>query len=42
MKQPLRLDYLWAGMCLAGAAYFNVPGRGSARIVYYFPVDKAF
>ncbi|MCB9072741.1 MAG: DMT family protein [Bdellovibrionaceae bacterium] len=22
MKQPLRLDYLWAGLCLVGAAYF--------------------
>ena len=22
MKQKLTLDFLWAGMCLAGAAYF--------------------
>jgi uncharacterized protein (DUF486 family) len=22
LKQPLKLDYLWAGMCLAGAVYF--------------------
>ncbi|MGE0554690.1 MAG: DMT family protein [Gemmatimonadales bacterium] len=22
MKQPLRLDFLWAGLCLVGAAYF--------------------
>lgn len=22
MKQPLKLDYLWAGLCLIGAAYF--------------------
>ena len=22
MKQPLTLDYLWAGLCLIGAAYF--------------------
>jgi len=22
MKQKLTLDYLWAGLCLAGAAYF--------------------
>ena len=21
-KQPLKLDYLWAGLCLVGAAYF--------------------
>ena len=22
MRQPLRLDYLWAGLCLVGAVYF--------------------
>ena len=22
MKEPLRLDYLWAGLCLVGAVYF--------------------
>ncbi len=22
MNQPLKLDYLWAGLCLIGAAYF--------------------
>lgn len=22
MKQPLKLDFLWAGFCLVGAAYF--------------------
>jgi uncharacterized protein (DUF486 family) len=22
MKQPPRLDFLWAGLCLVGAAYF--------------------
>jgi uncharacterized protein (DUF486 family) len=22
MRQPLKLDYLWAGLCLIGAAYF--------------------
>ena len=22
MKQPLRLDFLWAGLCLVGAVYF--------------------
>ncbi|MCK9396147.1 MAG: DMT family protein [Methylobacter sp.] len=22
LKEPLKLDYLWAGLCLAGAAYF--------------------
>jgi hypothetical protein len=22
MHQPFKLDYLWAGLCLVGAAYF--------------------
>ncbi len=22
MQQPLKLDYLWAGICLLGAIYF--------------------
>ncbi len=22
MRQPLKLDYLWAGLCLVGAVYF--------------------
>lgn len=22
MNEPLKLDYLWAGLCLLGAAYF--------------------
>lgn len=22
MKEPLKLDYLWAGLCILGAAYF--------------------
>ena len=22
MRQPLKLDYLWASFCLVGAAYF--------------------
>jgi len=22
MRQPLKLDYLWAGLCLLGAVYF--------------------
>lgn len=26
MKQPLKLDYLWAGLCLIGAAYFMFRG----------------
>lgn len=30
MKQPLKLDYLWAGLCLAGAVYFIFRG-GSPR-----------
>lgn len=23
MQQPLKLDFLWAGLCLIGAAYFT-------------------
>ncbi len=26
MRQPMRLDYLWAGLCLVGAAYFMFRG----------------
>ncbi len=26
MHQPLRLDYLWAALCLVGAAYFIFRG----------------
>lgn len=28
MKDKLKLDYLWAAMCMAGAAYFVFRGRG--------------
>lgn len=27
MKQPLKLDFLWAGLCLVGAAYFVFRGK---------------
>lgn len=27
MKEPLRLDYLWAGLCIVGAVYFIFRGR---------------
>lgn len=26
MEQPLRLDYLWAGLCILGAVYFIFRG----------------
>lgn len=26
MKQPLKLDYLWAGLCICGAIYFIFRG----------------
>ena len=26
MKEPLKLDYLWAALCLVGAAYFMFRG----------------
>lgn len=28
MRQPLRLDYLWAGLCLLGAVYFMFRNPG--------------
>lgn len=32
MKEPLRLDFVWAGLCLVGAAYFmfRAPVSGGA------------
>ena len=27
MKQPLRLDFLWAGLCMLGAVYFMFRGH---------------
>jgi uncharacterized protein (DUF486 family) len=27
MKQPLRLDFLWASLCLVAAAYFMFRGN---------------
>ena len=27
MKEPLKLDYLWAGLCLLGAVYFMFRGE---------------
>jgi uncharacterized protein len=28
MGQPLKLDYLWAGLCLCGAVYFMFRSAG--------------
>mgnify|MGYP003352670759 CR=1 FL=1 len=28
LREPVRRDYLWAGMCLMGAVYFMFRGRG--------------
>jgi uncharacterized protein (DUF486 family) len=30
MRQPLRLDYLWASLCMVGAVYFMFRGQGAA------------
>ena len=30
MKQPLKLDFLWAGLCLLGAVYFLFRGHPPA------------
>ena len=29
MKEPMKLDYLWAGLCLVGAVYFVFRGLGT-------------
>jgi uncharacterized protein (DUF486 family) len=29
MKQPVKLDYLWACLCIVGAVYFMFRGQGS-------------
>ena len=29
MRQPLRLDHLWAALCLVGAVYFTFRGQGA-------------
>ncbi len=29
MREPLKLDYLWAGVCLVAAAWFIFRGNGS-------------
>jgi uncharacterized protein len=30
MRQPLRLDFLWAGLCILGAVYFIFRGQAAA------------
>ena len=30
LREPLKLDYLWAGMCLCGAAFFMFRGIGAS------------
>ena len=29
MKEPLKLDYLWAGLCILGAVYFIFRGQAA-------------
>ena len=29
MRQPLKMDYLWAGLCIMGAVYFMFRGIGT-------------
>lgn len=31
LRQPLRLDYLWAGLCILGAVYFAFRGHVPAH-----------
>jgi hypothetical protein len=30
MKSPLKIDYLWAALCLVGATYFIFRGAGGS------------
>jgi uncharacterized protein len=30
LREPVKLDYLWAGLCLCGAAYFMFRGMSAA------------
>ena len=30
MEQPLKLDYLWAGLCMLGAVYFVFRSPGNS------------
>jgi len=32
MKEPLKLDYLWAGLCLVAAAYFMFRGVSVGQV----------
>ncbi len=32
MREPLKLDYLWAGLCLVGAVYFIFRGTGATPV----------
>ena len=32
MRTPLRLDFLWAGLCIIGAVYFVFRGEGPAKV----------
>lgn len=31
MKQPIKMDYVWAGLCLVGAVYFVFQGELAAQ-----------
>ena len=32
MKEPLKLDYLWAGLCILGAVYFIFRGKAAGAV----------
>ena len=40
LKEPLKLDYLWAGLCLVGAVYFMFRSNGVRRVTAY-PFNKS-
>jgi uncharacterized protein len=37
MKQPLKLDFLWAGLCILGAVYFVFRGENASTPVTQKP-----
>ena len=37
LKQPLKLDFLWAALCIVGAVYFVFRGEGSATPIIQTP-----
>ena len=39
MREPIKLDYFWAGLCILGAVYFMFRGQTGAAAVAGGPAD---